>query len=174
MLGELVRLADSKHPTGLQAEMECAAQGTPDPDGRGAPFDQEPGVAAHARFHEVGFFVQHHAGLIGHAGQTLVALRISDTRQPASQLVGERGGSHVRLLPGNVGNPHGVRSIGQMVELDLGNIRLAANGEIQLAQSTIDIYYYGYGFDTGVEEYYYWYPAEYVIVTETWIEYTSI
>ena len=67
-----------------------------------------------------------------------------------------------------------VKTKKKMVELDLGNIRLAANGEIQLAQSTIDIYYYGYGFDTGVEEYYYWYPAEYVIVTETWIEYTPI
>ena len=26
-----------------------------------------------------------------------------------------------------------------------------------VAQSTIDVYYYGYGFDTGYEEYYYWY-----------------
>jgi len=28
------------------------------------------------------------------------------------------------------------------------------------------VYYYAYGFDTGLEEVYYWYPAEDVIVTD--------
>ena len=61
-----------------------------------------------------------------------------------------------------------------MAGLETSNVQLAANGDIQLAQSTMEIYYYGYGFDTGAEEYYYWYPAEDVIVTETWIEYTPM
>jgi RecJ-like exonuclease len=46
---------------------------------------------------------------------------------------------------------------------------LAANGDIHLAQ--VDVYYYADRFDTGLEEVYYWYPAEDVIVTDTWVEY---
>src|SRR5262249_15221283 len=42
------------------------------------------------------------------------------------------------------------------------NIRLAANGEIQLAQ-VVETYYYGYCFDTGLDVYCYWYPAADVI-----------
>jgi len=63
-----------------------------------------------------------------------------------------------------------VKTKKEMAGLEFGNMRLAANGDVQLAQ--VDVYYYGYGFDTGTEEYYYWYPAEDVVVTETWIEYT--
>ena len=62
-----------------------------------------------------------------------------------------------------------VKSKKKMAGLNSGNIKLAANGEIKLAQ--VDVYYYGYSFDTGVEEVYYWYPAEYVVVTDTWVEY---
>jgi len=62
-----------------------------------------------------------------------------------------------------------VKTKKKMAGLESGNMRLAANGDVQLAQ--VDVYYYGYGFDTGTEEYYYWYPAEDVVVTETWIEY---
>ena len=62
-----------------------------------------------------------------------------------------------------------VKSKKKMAGLDSGNIKLAANGDIQLAQ--VDVYYYGYGFDTGAEEVYYWYPAEYVVVTDSWVEY---
>lgn len=40
---------------------------------------------------------------------------------------------------------------------------------MQLAQYTD--YYYGYWFDDGVDEWYYWFPVEYVIVDDTWIEY---
>ena len=67
-----------------------------------------------------------------------------------------------------------VKTKKKMAGLETGNVQLAANGDIQLAQSTMEIYYYGYGFDTGAEEYYYWYPAEDVIVTEIWIEYTPM
>ena len=59
-----------------------------------------------------------------------------------------------------------------MADVELGNLGLAANGDVQLAQ--MDVYYYGYGFDTGTEEYYYWYPAEDVVITETWIEYVPV
>ena len=62
-----------------------------------------------------------------------------------------------------------VKSKKKMAGLESGNIQVAANGDIQLAQ--VDVYYYGYGFDTGVEEVYYWYPAEDVIVTDVWVEY---
>src|SRR5229473_2396750 len=62
-----------------------------------------------------------------------------------------------------------VKSKKKMAVLESSNIRLAANGDIHLAQ--VDVYYYAYGFDTGLEEVYYWYPAEYVIVTDTWVEY---
>ena len=62
-----------------------------------------------------------------------------------------------------------VKSKKKMAGLIAGNIKLAANGDIQLAQ--VDVYYYAYGFDTGSEEIYYWYPAEYVVVTDGWVEY---
>ena len=53
--------------------------------------------------------------------------------------------------------------------LKQAKVQVAANGDLQFAQA--EVYYYGYGFDGGTEEYYYWYPAEDVIVTETWVEY---
>ena len=65
-----------------------------------------------------------------------------------------------------------VKTKKKMVGLDSGNLKFVANGDIQLAQSSFEVWYYGYGFDTGEEEYYYWYTADEVIVTETWIEYT--
>ena len=65
-----------------------------------------------------------------------------------------------------------VKSKQKMAGLVPGNLQVAANGSIQLAQ--VEVWYYGYGFDTGVEEIYYWYPAQDVVVTETWIVYTPI
>jgi hypothetical protein len=62
-----------------------------------------------------------------------------------------------------------VKSKKKMAALESSNIKLAASGDIHLAQ--VDVYYYAYGFDTGLEEVYYWYPAEDVIVTDTWVEY---
>jgi hypothetical protein len=50
-----------------------------------------------------------------------------------------------------------------------GGIRIAANGNLQLAQM-VEVYY-GYCFDTDLDEYCYWYPASDVIVTDTWIAY---
>ena len=65
-----------------------------------------------------------------------------------------------------------VKSKKKIAGLVSPDIKLAANGDIQLTQ--VDVYYYAYGFDTGVEEIYYWYPAEDVIVTDTWIEYVPV
>jgi hypothetical protein len=62
-----------------------------------------------------------------------------------------------------------VKSKKKMAGLATSTIKLAAGGDIHLAQ--VDVYYYAYGFDTGLEEVYYWYPAEDVIVTDTWVEY---
>lgn len=64
-----------------------------------------------------------------------------------------------------------VKSRKKMAEIDLPPMRLAANSEaIRLAQ--VDVYYYAWVFDDGVDEYYYWYPAEVVIVDASWIEIT--
>ena len=65
-----------------------------------------------------------------------------------------------------------VKTKKKMAGLEFEKVRLAANGDVQLAQ--VDVYYYGYGFDTGTEEYYYWYPAEDVLITEVWVEYTPV
>ncbi len=65
-----------------------------------------------------------------------------------------------------------VKSKKKMAGLESSNVKLAANGDIHLAQ--LDVYYYAYGFDTGLEEVYYWYPAEYVIVTDAWVEYVPV
>ena len=43
---------------------------------------------------------------------------------------------------------------------------------VQFAQTTV-VYYYGYWFDDGVDDWYYWFPADVVIVDESWVEYTA-
>ncbi len=62
-----------------------------------------------------------------------------------------------------------VKSNKKMAEQPTGNVQLAANGEIRLAQ--VDVYY-GYCFDSGLDEYCYWYPATDVVVTDTWVVYS--
>ena len=62
-----------------------------------------------------------------------------------------------------------VKTKKKMAGIETGAFKIAANGEFHLAQ--VDVYYYGYGFDTGVEEVYYWYTAEDIIVTDVWVEY---
>ena len=62
-----------------------------------------------------------------------------------------------------------VKSSKKMAEQPGGNVRLAANGEIRLAQAEV---YYGYCFDVGLDEYCYWYPATDVVTTDTWIVYS--
>ena len=62
-----------------------------------------------------------------------------------------------------------VKSNKKMAEVGLGGVKIAANGNIQLAQM-VEVYY-AYCFDTGLDEYCYWYPASDVIVTDTWVAY---
>jgi hypothetical protein len=64
-----------------------------------------------------------------------------------------------------------VKSKKKMAESD--TIQVAVNGGIRLAQ-VVETYYYGYCFDTGTDEYCYWYPAADVIVTDGWVEYIPL
>ena len=73
---------------------------------------------------------------VGKAGKETVTAEVSN-----SKVVSMAAGS----LPVKK-----VKTKKKMAGLDAGNIRLAANGSIELAQ--VDVYYYGYGFDTGYEE----------------------
>lgn len=78
------------------------------------------------------------------------------------------GGKVVNMTAGSLPVTK-VKSKNKMAGLESSGIKLAANGDVRLAQ--VDVYYYAYGFDTGTEVIYYWYPATDVIVTDTWIEY---
>lgn len=60
-----------------------------------------------------------------------------------------------------------VKSSKKLAEAD--RAQLAANGPVRLAQTSD--YYYGYCFDTGLDEYCYWYPATDVVVTDSWAPY---
>jgi hypothetical protein len=62
-----------------------------------------------------------------------------------------------------------VKSNKKQANGDADILKIAANGPIQLAQ--VDVYYYGYCFDSGIDEYCYWYPASDVIVTDPWAPY---
>src|SRR5260221_14222747 len=42
---------------------------------------------------------------------------------------------------------------------------------MQLAQG--DVYYYGYWVYDDLTDYYYWFPADYVIVDSSWVEYVA-
>jgi len=65
-----------------------------------------------------------------------------------------------------------VKSNKKMADFELSGVKIAANGEIQLAQ-VLDASY-GYCFDAGLDEYCYWYPASDVVVTDTWIVYSPL
>jgi hypothetical protein len=80
--------------------------------------------------------------------------------------------SNKKVLSMSAGNlpARKVKSNRKMAGVEFGHRQIAANGEIQFAQ-TVEIYY-GYCFDTGLDEYCYWYPASDVIVTDTWVVYS--
>jgi hypothetical protein len=65
-----------------------------------------------------------------------------------------------------------VKSNKKMAGFKFDEIKIAANGETQIAQA-VDVYY-GYCFDSGLDVYCYWYPASDVIVTDTWVVYSPI
>jgi hypothetical protein len=113
-----------------------------------------------------------------HDGHALLGAKI---KQDGKHEVGKAGKEtvHAEVKNGKVVNMTAgslpvqkVKSKKKMAGLIPGNLQVAANGNIQLAQ--VDVWYYGYGFDTGTEVIYYWYPADYVVVTDTWIVYTPI
>ena len=62
-----------------------------------------------------------------------------------------------------------VKSNQKMAGGQVNKIRLAVNGEVQIAQ--VDVYY-GYCITDGIDKYCYWYPASDVVVTDTWVVYT--
>lgn len=64
-----------------------------------------------------------------------------------------------------------VRKVKSRQKLAEANPGLVQAG-MQLAQITV-VYYYGYWFDDGVDDWYYWFPADVVIVDETWVEYIA-
>jgi hypothetical protein len=91
---------------------------------------------------------------VGKIGSNAVTAEVSNDK-----VVGMSAGS----LPARK-----VKSNKKLASGDADTVKIAANGPIQLAQ--VDVYY-GYCFDTGVDEYCYWYPATDVIVTDPWAPY---
>ncbi len=65
-----------------------------------------------------------------------------------------------------------VKSNKKMAGVELGTLKMSANGDIQVAQ-VIDVSY-GYCFDAGLDEYCYWYPASDVTATDTWVVYSPL
>ena len=61
-----------------------------------------------------------------------------------------------------------VKSTRKLADMENARVQIAANGDtIKLAQ----VYYYGWCFDDGLDEYCYWYTADVVIVDNSWVEY---
>jgi len=85
---------------------------------------------------------------VGKIGNNAVTAEVSNDK-----VVGMSAGS----LPARK-----VKSNKKQADGDADTVKNAANGPIQLAQ--VDVYYYGYCFDSGIDEYCYWYPASDIIV----------
>lgn len=99
---------------------------------------------------------------LGQAGTATVEATVSNGKVTAMSATDSKNGN----LPAKK-----VKSKKKMAALEPSRIQVAAiDNPLQYAQA--DVYYYGWGFDTGVEEVYYWYPASDVVIEETWIEYT--
>jgi hypothetical protein len=65
-----------------------------------------------------------------------------------------------------------VKSNRKLAEMEPGRVHVAANAEdMRLAQGAV--YYYAWCFDDGLDEYCYWYPADVVIVDNSWVEYVA-
>jgi hypothetical protein len=91
---------------------------------------------------------------VGKIGSNAVVAEVSNDK-----VVGMSAGS----LPARK-----VKSSEKLASGDADTVKIAANGPIQLAQADV---YYGYCFDTGIDQYCYWYPAYDVIVTDPWAPY---
>jgi hypothetical protein len=79
-----------------------------------------------------------------------------------------KGKKVVGMTAGNL-TPRKVKSNKKMAGQPLDDVKVAVNGAIRLAQADV---YYAYCFDSGVDEYCYWYPATDVVVTDVWVVYT--
>ncbi len=100
---------------------------------------------------------------IDKAGQATVSADVSNGKVTAMSATHSQKGN----LPGRK-----VKSPRKLAEIEPGRVRVAANAEdVQLAQ--VAVYYYAWCFDDGVDEYCYWYPADVVIVDNSWVEYTG-
>lgn len=62
-----------------------------------------------------------------------------------------------------------VKSRKKMADTEGVKIQVASSDRIQLAQA--QYISYGYCFDSGADEYCYWFSADDVLVSETWVEY---
>ena len=116
-------------------EVHRAAKCSPEPGGRGVAFDQEASCSTHSRLQEFGFLVENNPSLIGDACQSLAPLTICDAGEFSTRLTRETGGSHVRLLSGDVHNFGAIGLIGQMLEFDfdrLADCQVIAMGLIEV------------------------------------------
>lgn len=85
---------------------------------------------------------------------------------PHTVIADVSNGKVVNMAAGNLPVKK-VKSRRQMAE-NFNGIALISDNSFRIAQA--DVWWYAYCFDDGVDEYCYWYPAEYVVVTDTWIE----
>ena len=46
-------------------------------------------------------------------------------------------------------------------------------GKRQIIDGRLRVYYYGYWVYDDLTDYYYWFPADYVIVDSSWVEYAA-
>ena len=75
----------------------------------------------------------------------------------------------------NNGKVVGVSAAGMQVKKVKSRQKLAETmpglilASLQLAQA--DVYYYGYWVYDAVDDYYYWFPADVVVVDATWVDY---
>ena len=66
-----------------------------------------------------------------------------------------------------------VKSSRRMASRDSRILSVAASNASQFAQVFVE-FWYAYCFDDGFDDYCYWYPASYVVVTDGWVEYVPV
>jgi hypothetical protein len=64
-----------------------------------------------------------------------------------------------------------VKSRRQMAS-NFNGFALIADSSFKIVQG--EVWWYAYCFDDGLDEYCYWYPAEYVVITDTWVEWIPV
>ena len=108
-----------------------------------------------------------------HNGQSLLGDKI---KQNGKHKIHKAGKSDV-FAEVNNGKVVNVSAAGMQVKKVKSKRKMAEVGapvilaSMQVAQA--DVYYYGYWVYDDEADYYYWFPAEYVIVDGTWVEYVA-